>query len=620
MKHRRTMVGLGLLICALALPLRSRAEPTALGFLEIRGLDDLAEAVFTLTKATGQPVAREQAALVLYGALNTMPGLGIAPHGYVRALLFAMEAGDPRLALLLPVENQGEDYLKNLGEAGWALEEETADGLLQYSAPDGSDRPWPTVFFLKRGAVLVAAQTAEDARVADSLRASLPPILPVEGHAAIQVRPAAFVKLFGTRLQEKMEALFNSPSLQPETAAIGLLYLRAYLAAGRQIEEIVCGFSVADEQLKLHTRVVPVAGTTFARWLGTLRTPSASAAALANAPQALFGQALNTGDLSLLGPPYFRYLQAFLDALPASSAPEALQAHLDQSRDLWNRLSGDFSCALLPPNPNQLIRAAFFQGLTGEPNEFRALFRRLIEESTSIVKQLATAGTENLPFDFEISFGDPREYRGVAIDLMSYDFQIPADTPIRWPESLPTRWTMELAWLPDGLLGVMGGPALTDSLVDLLLDKKGQPLTEHPAWKAAFPDPDDHLIECAHAALFDTLRSYLELADAHTGLDQAAGMPETSGHLESLSYIHMGGLMNRLRFPLADLGAAAKKIREAREKAMAEMIRQLEMEGELQIEAEPEYEPWEPEGDDVEPEPEPDSGRDSSGAASSAKD
>ena len=164
-----------LILCAALLPAQAADSPLVLGLLEIRGLDSLAASAFELSKAAGSPTPKEMISMVLYGALGTMPGMGLPAEGTVRAVAFDNGSDNGGWAILLPVANEGADYLAGLGQNGWKNESETADGLLHYVAPDGAGVAWKEVYFLKRGATLLAAQTADDARMADAAQPLLPP-------------------------------------------------------------------------------------------------------------------------------------------------------------------------------------------------------------------------------------------------------------------------------------------------------------------------------------------------------------------------------------------------------------------------------------------------------------
>ena len=587
------------LLCLAGSPAWSAEAPPVLGLLEIRGLDNLAGSAFELSKATAQPVAREAVSLLLYKMLGTMPGMGIAPNGTLRALLLEGGADQGSVVLLLPVENEGQDYLSNLGQAGWESASETADGLLHFTAPDGAGVPWQEVYFQKAGAILLAGQTADDVRKGAAAMPGLPPILPVEGDAAFQIRPAAMVASFGPQIEEQLNQAFTAPGAPPEAAALGALYMRAYLAAARQVDELVVGLNVADGQLKFHSRVAPVAGTTFAAWLGTLKTPDSTAATLANHPDALFAEALNLGDLALLAPAYFRYMDALMAAMPGQPGADQMKTYIDSARTYWDRLAGDFSFMLLPPTAEQPLRLAEYLSLK-DATGLRELNRQMIQDANEMMKGMLATNGQPPPFQVDLAFGEPREHRGVAIDTLTYAIRLGDQMALLWPKAIPTRFTLEIAWFSDGLLAVVGDAALTDSLVDGALDNASAPLSEQPAWKAAYPDPDENPVDFTHFALFDTLRAYLGLADSQNGSSLAANIPEGPGNIEATSYVALGGFMTRVRLNLADIGAVARKIQEAQEKAQAEMMQQMGMQGEMAIEDdpgaldEPEMEPWDP--------------------------
>ena len=197
MRKSKALLLSALVLCAAASPALAADAPALLGILEIRGLDNLSGSAFELTKAAGQPMAREMVSMMLHGALGTMPGMGIQPNGKVRAIWMDGDAENGDIALLLPVENEGKEYLAGLGQSGWKNESETADELLHFVPPADSGLAWSDVYFLKRGSILLAAPDAATARKADAALSSLPPILPAEGDGALQIRPAALLEAFG---------------------------------------------------------------------------------------------------------------------------------------------------------------------------------------------------------------------------------------------------------------------------------------------------------------------------------------------------------------------------------------------------------------------------------------
>ena len=77
-----------LILGAARLSAQATDAPRVLALLEIRGLDSLAAAAFELSQAAGSPTPKEMVSMVLYGALGTMPGMGIPAEGTVRAVAF----------------------------------------------------------------------------------------------------------------------------------------------------------------------------------------------------------------------------------------------------------------------------------------------------------------------------------------------------------------------------------------------------------------------------------------------------------------------------------------------------------------------------------------------------
>ena len=345
-----------LLLCLAALlgfaPLTALAADSAavLGILEIRGLDALAASAFELSKAGGQPVPKEMASMVLYGALGSMPGMGIQPQGTVRALWLDNGTEKGAVALLLPVENEGADYLAGLGQAGWKNDSETAEGIEHFTAPDtGSGTLWREIYFLKRGATLVAAQTADDVRKADEAMPALPPILPAEGDVVLQIRPAALMDVFEPQIQEQMDQAFQADAnTPPEAQAMGKLYIKGYMALARQLADVSLGLGVADGNLNIHTRMAPVPNSTLATWLASVKSPSA-AASVVNLPGTLYAQTAHLGDLNLIAPAYFRYVEELLALLPEEFDAAAIQTYLANEKIYLAQMGGDFGIALLTP-------------------------------------------------------------------------------------------------------------------------------------------------------------------------------------------------------------------------------------------------------------------------------
>ena len=558
-----------LLCCASLAPARAAESPGILGILEIRGLDNLAAAASDLTTAAGQPMPPEMVTMMLYGVLGAAPG-ALQANGTVRAFWFENGTDDGGLAILLPVENEGADYLAGLGQAGWKNDSETAEGLEHFTAPDGSSLAWKDIYFLKRGATLVACATADDARAAGAALAALPPILPVEGDAALQIRPAAVVEAFGPQIAEQLDSVLQAqPGAPKESAAMGALYLRGYLALAKQLDSFTLGLGVADGSLNVHTRAVPVAGGTLAKWLATVRRAS-PAASVVNLPGALLAETAHMGDLGLLAPAYFRYMDELMALMPAESNAVPVADYLEKMKAYWAQMAGDFGLALLPPSKTSPIRAVQYVSLK-DSAAARALAAQIVPIESQLMSSAVAAGAagQPLPFQLELVPGEAREYRGIPVDLVTYRVTLGDSIKALWPEGLPAELAIEMAWLPDGMLAGVGDSALTDALIDRALDGVVAPVSALPSWSAFYPTPETNRMAETHFALFDTVRAYLALADSFTGADLAASIPAGSGNLDGSAYPIVGGLMKRARFSLADIGAIAQKIRESKAKRTA---------------------------------------------------
>lgn len=576
MKKSNALLLSVLVLCASLSPALAAEAPAVLGILEIRGLENLSGSLFELTRAAGQPMAREMVSLMLHRALGTMPGMGIQPNGKVRAVWLEGDAENGSLALLLPVENDGADYLAALGQAGWKNESETAGGIEHFIPPAGSGVAWKEVYFLKRGSTLLAGQSAADVRKADAAIATLPPILPAEGDVALQIRPAALMAAFGPKIMEQVDAAFDAPpaGAPAESAAMGKLYVRGYMAAARQLEECTLGLGLADGNLNLHTRAVPTAGSTLEKWLATVRTPSAAAAAV-NLPGALFVETMHLGDLNLLAPAYFQYLEEMMGLMPQTPSADFMKTYLADAKTCWAQMNGDFGVALLPPTKENPLRFVEYVGLK-DPAPLRALTRQMVQSANEMMKTLAGAPNQPAPFQLDLAFGEPREYREIPVDRLTYRLTPGEIIQAMWPEGLPTELNIEMAWVPGGVLASAGEATLTDTLVDRALDGAASPVSDLSSWKAFYPTPEPGLVDLSHIALFDAIRSYLDLYAPGTA---AEAIPAGSGNLDGASYMAIGGLMGRVRFSLADIGAIAQKAQEAQQKAMAaqmQMMQQME--------------------------------------------
>lgn len=553
-----------LLLWAAALSPATASE--ILGMAEIRGIDNLSTAAFELTRAVGQPMPKEMVSMGIHAALGTLPGLGIEPNGTLRAVW--VEGGMKGFVfLLLPVANDGADYLASLGQSGWSSLEDSSDDLVHMAPPDNTSLPWEELFFLKRGSTLIAATTADQARIADSLRDQLPPILPAEGVAVLQIRPAALAKVFGPQLTAQMQQAFQAaPGASPDTRAIGDIYARGYLALAGQTEELVLGLGVADNQLNFHSRATPVADSLLAQWLATVQPPS-EMASVVNLPDALFVETANLGNVDLLAPAYFRYMDEMLAILPKEIDAATMTAYMDQSKAYWRQMAGDIGIALLPPVDACPIRAVEYIALK-DSAALRPLAAQTADMANTMMKS-ATALQPTQPVTLTLESGDSREYRDIPVDRLTYHVKPGPALQSIWAADRELEIPLELAWLPTGLLVSIGGADLTDALVDRALDGTSAPVSDRAAWQSFFPNPEPRLVDLSHVAIFDSLRDYLQRLDAATGEDFASAVPAGAGNLESLSYVALDGWMTRVRFGLNDLGAIAQKIMEAQQKAMA---------------------------------------------------
>jgi len=605
-------------LCVSWMPALAADAPTVLGIVEIRGLDSLSASAAELGQAAGQPLPKEMISMMLYGMLGTMPSMGIQPEGTLRAVLFKDEGPEPAMAILLPVEDEGKNYLSGLGAAGWENEAETAEGIQHFIAPTDSQLAWKEIYFLTRDNTLIAGPTAKSVRMTDAVLPSLPPILPVEGDLAIQIRPSIALQAYETELQASLDQTFKNPNTPAEAAAMGQLYVKAYLALAKQIDEVVFGLGVADGNLNIHQRMTPVANTTLAQWMGSIGIPSA-ATSVVNLPDALLAEVANVGDMNIIMSAYFRYMEEIMTLLykqvdDDGTMEEFMGTYMENAKKYWTQMDGDFGLSLLPPTKEYPLRLVEYVGLK-DSSGLRDLTRQIVEDANKMM-QATLAADQAPPMGIEIALGEPREYRDVPIDTLTYQLKPGAQIESMWPESVPTKLTADLAWIPNGLLLSIGDTAQTEGLLDRVLDGTSAPITQRASWKAFYPTPERNLLDVSHVAIFDTIRSYMKLVASYS--DDAAGaadmIPSSPGNIETASYMAIGGMMTRLRFSLADIAAIAEKaqeIQQAQKTAQAAFMEEMQMEmdamnnEDFQTMDEEEYEEWTAGDDDTEAVPAP---------------
>lgn len=572
-----------LLSALLCLIILAPAGAGVLGVLEIRGIDNLGDAVLDLTQAVGQPVPKEMVTMGLHSVLGTPAGVGLVPNGTLRILWLENGAPTGTGALVLAVPDDGSAYLAALEETAWTIESETVDGLVHLAAPDEQFSLWQEVYVLKGDGTLIVAETAADVRLAAEALPSLPSILPAEGVVAIQICPAALVNAFEPEIREQMDRAFAAiPDETEPSAAVGRLYMQGYLAAARQIQSVVKGIAVGNGNLSLHLNLTPVADSLLAQWIATIKTP-APATGVVNLPGALFVDTLHLGDMQLLAPTYFRYMNRVLQAMPATMPADALANYMEGIKTYWEQSGSDFGIALLPPTRQAPVRIAEYLTLKN-PAALRELTASMVSVGNEMMK--AAMGTiPEAPFQIELVQEESRDYREIPIDRLTYRLQPGETLATMWPAGRVLELSIEQAWLPDAVLVGIGGQDITDLLVDRALDGTAAPVAENDAWQSFFPHPEPAVVELAQIAVFDGLRNYLGLLDGLTDNTRAEFIPAGPGHLAQLAYRSKNGIMARLRFSLADLSAIVTKVEEAQERAAAARQTQMEaLQRELEVE------------------------------------
>lgn len=574
-------------------PTGAQAAGSVLGILEIRGIDNLADSVAAITAAAGNPVPSSVISQALLQGLLTDTGSGLNRLGNARLIWLANDTDAGDIVACLPVVDGGMAYLQSLREAGWANDKDAENGIQHFSAPGPSLIPWRDVYVVAIGNRLLAADNPEALQRAQTVLPELPPILPAEGDAAIQVRPAAILDAFSPQIQEGIDTLLqavdNSP---PEINAYNQLNLQAQLAVARAVEELTYGLGVASTTLNVHSRIVPKADTALETWLATLNTPTPKANVV-NRPDALFAETLNLGDMSMIAAPYFRYYSKMIDIFAAQLPTAKLQSYLAQSRAGWALLDGNISIALYPPTRQHPLRWAEYGGAK-DPVALRAIYSESIGQANDLMQSmLAAQPAGDLPFNLMQTPGETREVNGIAVDRISFNLEVKEELAQELPKGFPTQFDLELAWLPDGVLACMGEPELMDQLIASALTGGGSPIQDRPSWQALYPDPDPDIKDVFHIALFELLRAYVGLADKAFGTAHVTEIPAGPGNISGYSYSQDGTLASRIRISLTDLGAAIQKIIAAQTKA--QQIRQAKWEAMMMDDADIEFPSGDPE-------------------------
>ena len=191
-------------------PTGAQSADAVLGILEVRGIDNLANAAATFTEAVGNPVPGEVISQFLLKGLLSETGAGINRLGNMRLIwLDNDDANTGEWVVCLPVEDGGADYLKSLGEAGWANHDGDDSDIQRFTAPDPAPVPWPEIYFAAAGSQLLVSDAPEALRHMQAILPNLPPILPAEGNLALQLRPAAIVDAYSPQIEEFMDTLLK---------------------------------------------------------------------------------------------------------------------------------------------------------------------------------------------------------------------------------------------------------------------------------------------------------------------------------------------------------------------------------------------------------------------------
>ena len=294
--------------------------------------------------------------------------------------------------------------------------------------------------------------------------------------------------------------------------------------------------------------------------------------------------------------------------MPQEAGSDFVQTYMENAKKYWSNLNGDIGLSILPPTKKYPLRLVEYVGLTDSAS-LRDLTLNMVASANEMLK--AAASDPDTPIEIELSMGEARDYRGVAVDSVTYGVIPGGQMAGMWPEMLPKQLKAEMAWVPNGVLVSIGDPSQTDGLVDRVLDGTSTPISALDSWKTAYPMPEKNLSDVSHISIFNAIRSYMELFDTYS--DEPSGnadmIPAGPGNLETVSYMALGGMMSRLRFSLADITAISQKVQEvqkAQQQQQEDFMKQMqtEMDGmddeDFQTVNDEEFEEWTAGDDDVE--------------------
>lgn len=572
-----------LLIFTLLLP--ATAPAAVLGIVEVRGINNLADTASEFAEAIQLPFDQDSISEALFGFLQAPEGKGLEPNGTFRLLWLNTNGEENEMAILLPVPDDGSDFIAQLIEAGWTVQSDPDETPLRLDAPPGAFRTIGTeLYFIQRDHLLILANQRGTVQLAAEEADDLPGILPVEGVVAAQLYPAKILEILGESLVENMEKTIDAMQSDRDRAkALPQLYARGYIAVARQLESFAQGLTVANNNLALHTHAVPVADSLLARWCATLESPSATSA-VANLPGALISVAMHQGDIQLLTSAYLRYYEAVMTIIAEEAMAEAGAEYIEILRETQALGISEAAMALLPPTrktPVNLVQVNTCQDTAA----MRQLNTRSMELATKTVpSDLLKA---DVPFEVTIQQDTPREYRDIPIDRATCRLTFTEAADWIGGAGFFLDIPIEQAWLPKAAISTIGGgAAVTEQLIDRALDGTATPISDIAAWAAAYPRPESDRISMGYFAMFETLRAYTALFDSVADTNHAEAIPDSPGNLATFSYRSQNGLSARLRFPLADIASLVRSANESAERKrkaylaeQQEFMRQLEEEG-----------------------------------------
>jgi hypothetical protein len=552
----------------LAAVARAEVAPEApwdtLAVIEIRGFNALADSVQRLGSALMIPVQKENLKAQLSFFLMTTNFTGLDPNGLIRIYVMGNSASPtstPNVAISLPVNGDGEEYLDAIAER--MEQTDSIRGVEYYKAASSAaiPSPWPQLCLrVTGGYVLVSQLPAPIEKMVQWIdegvvRQEDP--LPVEGDLAVSVNMKKTVELFSPVIEKQMEAFKRKTDRQTKSqpqdvGEILSIEQRFFMALMKQIDRYSIGLKTTPEWMEINFRTEASPGSSLEQLIGSLQQP-APAFQKFLPEEALYAQAGHWGNMDLWIEPYMRFVEELYGAMGPSMSGLS-DVMLEMVRAMKGQYSGDVAMAVLPPTTNYPLQFVELIGVK-DPLAMKATMEKL----QSVMSQVNT-GAMPSEISFQMVSGPSREYVGIPIDTYEYRTSLSDEMLKKLPylvQRLVANMRFEMAYLDDAVIYTVGPSELTDQAIDRFQSGSGLILKESQPFKTVFAEGgSDAQVDAYYANLLDTLRSFMSLSPRLESLKQM--LPPSKGTVAGFEKLDGQALQGRMRMSLTDVGDILK--------------------------------------------------------------